>query len=222
MSEIAQGRETLERTYRDAKSREVASNAALLPRAGEWHGRGVMVSSCAELGIVKSEETEVANIRPEQHLRLVGHIARRFIGRGVSSDDLLAEGNLALLRAIRRFDPVRGVCFSTYAGRAINNALAMLINRELDHHRRIKCVDVSLLACMPQETRASTWPRHPRLAAPGLTAREWDVISAYYGIGRPAETLGDIGKRWGITKQAVFLVKKKALRKLGESRDFAA
>lgn len=46
---------------------------------------------------------------------LVRSIAQRFIGRGTEYEDLVALGNLGLLKAIRSFDPERGCAFSTYA-----------------------------------------------------------------------------------------------------------
>ena len=49
------------------------------------------------------------------HLRYVVVIAARFRDRGVSMDDLVSEGNLGLVEAARRFDPSRGVRFTTYA-----------------------------------------------------------------------------------------------------------
>ena len=49
------------------------------------------------------------------NLRLVAKCATRFRGTGVSTMDLIQEGNLGLLRAIEKFDPDRGFAFSTYA-----------------------------------------------------------------------------------------------------------
>jgi len=49
------------------------------------------------------------------NLRLALHLARRFANRGVSLDDLEQVASLGLLRAIDRFDPSRGLEFSTFA-----------------------------------------------------------------------------------------------------------
>ena len=49
------------------------------------------------------------------HLPLVLKAAGRFRGYGLSADDLIAEGNVGLMRALEGFEPERGLRFATYA-----------------------------------------------------------------------------------------------------------
>jgi RNA polymerase sigma-32 factor len=49
------------------------------------------------------------------HLRLVAKIAMRYRGYGLPISEIVSEGNVGLMQAVRRFDPDRGVRLSTYA-----------------------------------------------------------------------------------------------------------
>ena len=49
------------------------------------------------------------------HLRLVAKIAMRYRGYGLPIADLVSEGNIGLMQAVKRFDPDRGVRLATYA-----------------------------------------------------------------------------------------------------------
>ncbi len=49
------------------------------------------------------------------HLRFVVHIARGYSGYGLALGDLVQEGNVGLMKAVRRFDPTMGVRLVSYA-----------------------------------------------------------------------------------------------------------
>ena len=49
------------------------------------------------------------------HLRLVAKIAMRYRGYGLPIADIVSEGNVGLMQAVKRFDPDRGVRLATYA-----------------------------------------------------------------------------------------------------------
>src|ERR1019366_1861503 len=49
------------------------------------------------------------------HLRFVGHIARGYLGYGLPMGDLVQEGNVGLMKAVKRFDPNVGVRLVSFA-----------------------------------------------------------------------------------------------------------
>jgi len=60
-------------------------------------------------------EKEAFEVLMQENTGLVYHVAKRFEGRGVESEDLYQIGCLGLVKAVLRFDTRRGYCFSTYA-----------------------------------------------------------------------------------------------------------
>ena len=50
-----------------------------------------------------------------ENMPLVAAIARRYQNCGLNQEDMMQLGSIGLLQALRRFDPDRGLCFSTYA-----------------------------------------------------------------------------------------------------------
>jgi len=59
----------------------------------------------------------------QANLRLVVNIAKDYSSPGMTLSDLVAEGNLGLIRAVEEFDPEAGVRFSTYAAWWIKQAI---------------------------------------------------------------------------------------------------
>lgn len=109
----------------------VPGNAALalaITNPGALGTIEAYISTVNRLPILTPErETELArNLRDHEdlgaarelilsHLRLVVSVARQYLGYGLPHADLIQEGNVGLMKAVKRFDPERGVRLVSFA-----------------------------------------------------------------------------------------------------------
>lgn len=90
----------------------------------------------------------------QEYTRLVKGTAVRYAGLGLSREDLVAEGNVGLLRAAERFDAARGAQFGTYAVYWIHHQMRRALDREsrtiripggtVDRMRKLRCAQAEL------------------------------------------------------------------------------
>ena len=73
--------------------------------------------------IINDNDPQARDHMIRSNLRLVVNIAKKFSNRGMPLPDLIAEGNLGLMRAVEGFDPEQGSRFSTYASWWIKQAI---------------------------------------------------------------------------------------------------
>ena len=168
----------------------------------------------------------------QTNLALVLAMAKRTRMSDVDFSDLVSEGNMALLRAVDKFDVARGFKFSTYACRAIlkafsrtgvkNSKYRQLFPTDFDpkleksdfmqkkrEGHEDDCVDE--LREIMKDNRAD------------LTTIEREVIEHRFGLNRPVTadlnepdplTLEQVGKIIGVTKERVRQIQNKALEKI--------
>jgi len=63
----------------------------------------------------QSDDIDAARQLVLSHLRLVVAVSRKYMGYGLPQADLIQEGNIGLMKAVRRFDPERGVRLVSFA-----------------------------------------------------------------------------------------------------------
>src|SRR5262245_11215511 len=93
-------------------------------------GEAALLSGAEEIALAGqvAEGDPYARERPiRANLRLVVNIAKDYLGRGLALEDLIAEGNLGLLRAVEGHDGRAGVRFSTYAAYWIKQSIRRLV-----------------------------------------------------------------------------------------------
>lgn len=181
-----------------------------------------------ELDAIESLLAESDRLKNEilrANLRLVVSIARRHVGRSSCFFEVVSDGNLSLMRAVEKFDYSRGFKFSTYASWAIMRNYARSIPEQMyQASKLVTGSDEALaVASAPDSVSRDTILEGARhLVQKGLqllTARERDIVVRHYGLDDQNEpmTLDQIGGLFGVTKERVRQIERKAIAKLRQA-----
>ncbi len=169
----------------------------------------------------------------QANLALVLAMAKRTRMSEVDFGELVSEGNMALLRAVEKFDAARGFKFSTYACRAILKAFSRIALKTSRYRQAFPAeFDPSMERSNYQETRRADIEHDAveelqRIIGQNraqLSDVERTVIQSRFGIRTgaeetPAMTLEEVGEVIGVTKERVRQIQNKALEKLRATID---
>ena len=111
--------------HRTSSALTVASPWSLVPSLGNLDAyisavnRLPMLTQPEEVSLARrlrdSGDIQAAGQLVLSHLRLVVSISRQYLGYGLPQGDLIQEGNVGLMKAVKRFDPDQGVRLVSYA-----------------------------------------------------------------------------------------------------------
>jgi RNA polymerase primary sigma factor len=156
------------------------------------------------------------------YLGLVMFMVKKCAGACQDFSDLVSECNLALIRASERFDFARGNRFSTYATWVIKNEFTRRIPRERRRRARFATGregqlvaltdhrDAGRAHALDQEQSRSMIRKMFR----HLSAREQTIIVRRFGLVGDKQTLVQVGRELGISKERIRQLESRALDKL--------
>lgn len=127
----------------------------------------------------------------ERHMKLVRGIAKTYRGRGLSYQDLVQEGVCGVIHAAERFEPSRGIMFSTYAKHWIRQHISRAVAR---HSRMIRLPQrvherVVTMARVKSDMHAQLG-RDPTVQEIALSARlSADKVKSYTHISQSVSSL---------------------------------
>ena len=159
------------------------------------------------------------------NLGFVVSVARQYQDNGLSLDDLVSEGNLALMLAAGKWKPEKGIRFVQYAvwdiRKAIERAIEQQGNIIHDAPASVGFTNSRVDMAVAKSNRNADESVSFLSADTELTGslgclneRERKVIILYYGLGTDALTMMEIANEMGLKRERVRQIRKKAERKL--------
>ncbi len=175
----------------------------------------------------------------QSHLQFVAKIAKSYVGRGLSYSDLIAEGNMGLIKGIERFDGREDVRPLSYAVWWIKATIQEAIekrsgicdeslpeqketNIDYNEYETYTDTDDTLIDKSPLSSAQVEQDEIISSMLGKLSDKENLVIRKYYGIGVPkALSLDKIALELGVSKERVRQIKERALIKMRSEAVFS-
>jgi RNA polymerase primary sigma factor len=175
-----------------------------------------------------TEAETVKAILITSNLRLVVSIAKKFVDQSNSFEELVSEGNVALMRAVEKFNFALGNRFSTYATYAIQRHFFRVSQKSRQLRSRFvpteetlkdRAEEPSLHEYRSSEQIAELKQLFDKFLS-DLEPREKQIVVARFGFdGKPPRTFRELGTEMGVCKERIRQIQTRAMDKL---RDMAA
>lgn len=178
------------------------------------------------------------------NLKYVVSVAKQYKGNGLEIDDLVAEGNIGLMKAAGRYKSTSTKRFAPFSAPYIREAIERAIEEQAGLYKLPKDADTPaerkvrrpLSADAPLGTKTGvnllSVLSDPNFPVPDtelsrkteidtlkeklgvLDERSKEIISYIYGIDMPHLTMAEIGQKMGLKRERVRQIRDKAIRKL--------
>ena len=176
-----------------------------------------------QIEAVLAEAETVKAILITSNLRLVVSIAKKFNEPSHSFDELISEGNVALMRSVEKFNFALGNRFSTYATYAIQRHFFRISHKSRQYRNRFASDDE------PVKDRAEEVSDHESCSPDQvnylktlfskflhqLESREQQIVLARFGFnGDKPKTFRQLGSEMGVCKERIRQIQTRAIEKL--------
>lgn len=167
------------------------------------------------------------------NMRLVAHVAKRYIGSEEDTQDLISIGTIGLIKAVMTFDSEYGSRFATYAIRCIDNEMLMYFRsrkktkcevsmfepigtdkegNQIQLADILECEENDAVEELEKKRLISKMTENLKLV---LDDREYQILTMRYGIDCEEErTQREIADLLHISRSYVSRIEKKALEKM--------
>lgn len=158
----------------------------------------------------------------QANLRLVVSIAKKFVNPANSLEELISDGNIALIRAVEKFNFGLGNRFSTYATYAVQRNYFRMVSRCRRQRERFLS-DEERLAIIPQaendqpvgEVGLRQLQDSFGSLLQKLNTRERQIIERRFGFhGQEPKTFKELGQELGVCKERIRQIQTRAMEKL--------
>ena len=187
------------------------------------------------LELFKSGDEDARNILIEHNLRLVAHVAKKYVAANVEQDDLISIGTIGLIKGINSFNVDKGVRLSTYISRCIDNEILMYLRSIKKLGAEVYLEDpigkdkddniVTLQEVLENNDRNIEDEVDLKIKVKQLyekmknvlKSREKTILELRFGLGgqRP-QTQNEIADSMGISRSYVSRIETKAIGKLAK------
>ncbi len=183
--------------------------------------------------LLEQNDPEAKAVLIERNLRLVAHIAKKYVGPGNNQDDMISIGTIGLIKAVNTYSGKKATRLATYAAKCIENEILMSIRASKRVRQEISLSlpigvdkdgnEISFNDILGTDTDEIVDSIDLKIQVgnlrdaigKALTQREKAVITARYGLdGNEPRPQREIAKELGISRSYVSRIEKKALDKL--------
>ena len=195
----------------------------------------VFRSVCTIFAITMANEKLTRDELVTMNMGYVITLARQYSNELLSTNDLISEGSIGLIKAAEKFDPSRGKPFVTFAAPYIRHSIEEAI-RKVTGETPVLSTDENLPVgsnnnytllnvledkdapkadlVMEQASLSDDLVR----AIDVLNEREKAVVQGFFGIEGERKTMAEIGKELGLKRERVRQIRNQAVKKLKKTK----